>query len=76
MTSPETLYTKNVANELIFLLVTHMTCFNIRFGRYRFLNSDFSAEQILDRLGIQVLCQVFGPQDVQNLLGFGYNFCR
>jgi hypothetical protein len=29
MTSPETSYTKDVTNELIFLLVTHMTCFDI-----------------------------------------------
>jgi hypothetical protein len=38
--------------------------------------SGFSAGQILDGLGIQVLGQIFGPQDVQNLLGFGYKFCR
>jgi hypothetical protein len=63
MTSPETSYTKNVTNELIFLLVTHMTCFDIRFGRYGYLKSGFSARQILDSLGIQLLGQVFGPQD-------------
>jgi hypothetical protein len=63
MTSPETLYTKTVGNELRFLLVTHMTCFDTRFNRYGFLKSGFSAGQILDRLGIQVLGQVFGPQD-------------
>jgi hypothetical protein len=62
MTSPETLYTKNVVNELRFLQVTHMTCFDIRFGRYGFLKSGFSAGQILDRLGKQVLGQVFGQQ--------------
>jgi hypothetical protein len=38
MTSLETLYTKNVANELSFLLVTHMTYFDTRFGRYGFLS--------------------------------------
>jgi hypothetical protein len=37
MTSQETLYTKNIVNELSFLLVTHTTCFNTRFGRYEFL---------------------------------------
>jgi hypothetical protein len=63
MTSPETLYTNNVVNEHSFLLVTHMTCFDIRFSRYRFLKSGFSARQILDRLVIQVLGQTFGPQD-------------
>jgi hypothetical protein len=61
---------KNVINELIFLLVTHTTCFNIRFCRYGFLKSGYSADQILDRLDIQVLDLVFGPQEVQNLLGF------
>jgi hypothetical protein len=50
MTSPETLYTKNVVNELRFLLVTHTTCFDIRFDRYGILNSGFSSGQILDRL--------------------------
>jgi hypothetical protein len=63
MTSPETSYMKDVANELRFFLVNHMTCFNIRFGRYGFLKSGFSARQILDNLGIQMLGQDFGPQD-------------
>jgi hypothetical protein len=63
MTSPESLYTKDVANELIFLLVTHTACFDIRFGRYKFLNSGFSARQTLDNLGIQVVDQVFGAQE-------------
>jgi hypothetical protein len=63
MTSPETLYTKNVANELRFLLVTHTICFDIQFGRYGFLKSGFSTAQIMNRLGIQVLGHVFGPQD-------------
>jgi hypothetical protein len=42
MTSPETSYMKNVANEISFLLVTHTTHFDIRFG--------YDAELILDRL--------------------------
>jgi hypothetical protein len=50
MTSPETLYTKNVTNKLSFLLVTHMTCFDIRFGRYGILKSDSSFGQILDKM--------------------------
>jgi hypothetical protein len=37
MTSGETSYTKNVANELSFLLVTYMSHFDIRFGCYGFL---------------------------------------
>jgi hypothetical protein len=74
MTSSETLYTKNVANKLSFPLVTHRTCFDTRFGCYGFLKSGYSADQILDRLGIQVLGKVFGPQDVQNLLRSEYKF--
>jgi hypothetical protein len=50
MTSPETSYTKNVANKLCFLLVTHMTRFDVRFGRYGFLNSGYGAKLILHRL--------------------------
>jgi hypothetical protein len=34
MTSIKTSHMKNVANELIFPLVTHMTHFDIRFGCY------------------------------------------
>jgi hypothetical protein len=41
---------KNVANELSFLLVTHKSHFDIRFGLYRFLKSGYGAELILDRL--------------------------
>jgi hypothetical protein len=63
MTSSETSYNKNVTNKLRFLLVTHMTCFNIWFGRYGILKLGFSSGQILDRLVIQVLHQVFGPKD-------------
>jgi hypothetical protein len=53
---------KNVVNKVSFLLVTHMTCFDTRFGCYRFLKSGYSADPVLDRLGIQVFDQVFGPQ--------------
>jgi hypothetical protein len=63
MTSPETLYLKNVINKLRFLLVTHMICFDIRFGCYGFLKSGFSTGQILDRLCIPVVGQVFEPKD-------------
>jgi hypothetical protein len=63
MTSPETSYAKDVANELIFLLVTHVTCIDIRFGRYGLLKSAFSTRQIRDSLGIRMLGQDFGPQD-------------
>jgi hypothetical protein len=46
------LYTKNFVKDLSFPLVTHMTCFDTRFGRYGFFKPDYSADQILDRLGI------------------------
>jgi hypothetical protein len=63
MTCPETSDTKDVANELNFLLVTHMTCFDIWFDNYRLLKSGFSTRQILDSLGIQMLAQHFELQD-------------
>jgi hypothetical protein len=56
------MYTKNVVNELSFLPVTHMTYLDIWFGCYEFFKSDFCTDQVLDRLVIQVLGQVFGPQ--------------
>jgi hypothetical protein len=61
MTLPEILYIKDVTNKPSFLLVTHMTSFDIQINRYEFLNSDFVAEQILDILTIQAFDQIFGP---------------
>jgi hypothetical protein len=63
MTSPEISYTKDATNELSILLVTHMTCCDIRFGLYGFLKSGLSGRQILYSLGIQVLGQVFRAQE-------------
>jgi hypothetical protein len=48
MTSLETSYTKNVANELSFLLVPHTTHLDTQFGRYRILQSGSISGQILD----------------------------
>jgi hypothetical protein len=59
MTSLETSYTKNVANKHSFLLVTHMTHFNIQCGSYAALNFYFYSGQI----GLLVFGKVFGPQD-------------
>jgi hypothetical protein len=59
MTFPKTLYMKDVANELSFLLVTHTTSSNLQSNRYEFLKSDLDAEQILDRLTIQAFDQNF-----------------
>jgi hypothetical protein len=62
MTSLETLYTKNVTSELSFLLVTHTTYFDIRFGRYGILNQvQFLADS--GQSGTQVFDQGFRPQN-------------
>jgi hypothetical protein len=61
---------KSAVNKLSFPLVTHTAYFNTRFGSYGLLKSGYSANQILDRLDIQVIDQVLGPQDGLNLLGF------
>jgi hypothetical protein len=76
MASPKTFYTKDVVNELSFLLVTHTTYFDIRFGRYKFWKSGFNTDLVLDRLGIHALGQAFGPQDGWNLLGSEYTIWR
>jgi hypothetical protein len=60
MTSPATLYTKNVVNELSFLLVTHMTCFDIWFGLYVTLKSCFSSGLVTDRLDYRCLVRILG----------------
>jgi hypothetical protein len=62
MTSLETSHMKNVVNELSFLLVTHTTCFDIRFSCNRILKSGFSAEQILDTEQISEISSL-GDQD-------------
>jgi hypothetical protein len=49
MTSVETLYTKNAANELSFMLVTHTPNSDTWFCRYGFLKSSYGAELIPDR---------------------------
>jgi hypothetical protein len=62
LTSPETLYTKHAVNELSFLVVTHTTCFDIRFDRYEFLKLGFSVGQILDRLVYRGLVRFLGHE--------------
>jgi hypothetical protein len=73
-TSLETLYTKNADNKLSFPLVNHIAYFNTRFGRYGLLKSGYGADQVLDRLGIQVIGQALGPKEAQLLLGFEQEF--
>jgi hypothetical protein len=53
---------ENAINELRFLLVTHTAYFDTRFGRYGPLKLGYGADQVLDRLDMQVMHQVFGPQ--------------
>jgi hypothetical protein len=60
MTSPEISYTKNIANELSFLLVTHTNCFAIWFGRYGALKICFSSGQVKDRLDCRRLVRFLG----------------
>jgi hypothetical protein len=48
MTSPETLNTKVVIDELSFLLVTHMTYSDARFDSYGILKLGQGAENFLD----------------------------
>jgi hypothetical protein len=71
---PRNFVYKKAIKELSFSLVTHIAYFNTRFGRYRFLNSAYSADQILDRLDIQVLGQVLKSQEARNLPGFEHRF--
>jgi hypothetical protein len=63
MTSPETLNTKVVVNELSFPLVTHTTYSDARFDSYRILNSGQGAENFLDRLNIPTNDQVLRAED-------------
>jgi hypothetical protein len=62
MTSPETSYMKNVTNELRFLVVTHMTHFDIRFGRYGILKSCFSSGQVMNRLDCRCSVRFLGQK--------------
>jgi hypothetical protein len=58
MTTPETSYTKDLTNELRFLLVTHAIYSNARFDSYGILKSGPGAEDFLDRLDIPMNDQV------------------
>jgi hypothetical protein len=60
MTTPEMSHMKNVANERIFPLVTHMTHFDIRFGLYGILKSCFSSGHIMDRMDYSCLVKFLG----------------
>jgi hypothetical protein len=65
MTSPESSHTKNVTNELSFLLVTHMTDFGIRFSRYGNLKLCFSSGHAMDRLKYRCLVRFLGRKMVR-----------
>jgi hypothetical protein len=76
MTSPETLYTKNVFNEVSFPLVTHTTYSDAWFHRYEILKSGQGAEDFLDRLDILMNDQVLWAEDIRILVRFVYRFHR
>jgi hypothetical protein len=61
MTSPETLYTKNIANELRFLLVTHTTRHTVWSLRHFEVLLQFWTGY--GQIGLPVFGWVFGPQD-------------
>jgi hypothetical protein len=63
MTSLETSYTKDVTNELSFLLVTHTTYSNARLIVTGFLKSGPGAEDFLDRLDILMNDQILRAED-------------
>jgi hypothetical protein len=62
MTSPETSYRKDVSNELSFLLVTHMTHFDVWLGRYGISMSCFSSGQVMGRLDCKWLLRFLGDK--------------
>jgi hypothetical protein len=63
MTFPETLNTKVAVSELSFLLVTHMSYSDARFGSYGILMLGRGAENFLDRLCRPANDQVLRPED-------------
>jgi hypothetical protein len=49
--------------KLSFPLVTHTAYFDTRFGHYGLLKLGYGAEQILDRLDMQVIDQVLRVEE-------------
>jgi hypothetical protein len=74
MISPETLYMKNSVNECSFPLVIHTAYFDTWFGHYGLLKLGYGTDHILDRLVIQVIDQVLGPQEARRLSGLEHGF--
>jgi hypothetical protein len=65
MTSQETLYTKNAANDHSFPLVTHTAYFNTWFGRYGFLKSGYGAELFWTAWTLEWNPSFMGPRCVK-----------
>jgi hypothetical protein len=63
MTSPETLNKKFASNKLSFPLVTHTAYSDTQFDSFGLLKSGYGVDQILDKLDIQVIDRVLGPQE-------------
>jgi hypothetical protein len=76
MTFPETLNTKVSDSKPSFLLVTHMTFSDARFGSYEILKLGRGAENFLDRLCRLVNNQVLRAEDAQNMMRVVYKFRR
>jgi hypothetical protein len=73
MTSPETLNTKVVVNELSYRLVTHIVYSDAWFDRYGILKSGQGAGNFLDRLAND---QVLREEDAQNMVRVVCKFRR
>jgi hypothetical protein len=76
MTSPETLDTKVVVNEIIFPLVTHTTDSDARFDSYGIFKLGQGAENFLDILDIPTDDQGLKVEDPSILAKLLYGFRR
>jgi hypothetical protein len=69
MTSLETSSMKIVANKLSFLLVTHTTYFDIRFGRYEILKTCSSSSRFWTHWVYRHLIRLLGHNEGENCWG-------
>jgi hypothetical protein len=74
MTTPETLYTKNVINKLSFLLVTHMIGLDTWFDGYEFLNQDSSLDRFWTDWLYRCLVRFFGLKMSETYRGLHTRF--
>jgi hypothetical protein len=76
MTSPETLNTKVVVNELSFPLVTHTVYSDAQLESYGILKSGQGVEHSLDRLDRPPNDQILSVEDARILARDVHKFCR